>query len=127
MPVKIDTSLEIFQTTYDPPRHDICHKHHKQRLCKIITTRVTFHFVNVLVVQFKVIGDIYSFTPLQYKNCILISILRIQRLNKLYCGTKNVAIYVCSSGKFPEYGKYACVKDLTNIMSAWAGGWVRIQ
>ena len=38
-------------------------------------------------------------------------------LSNLYCGTKNVAIYVCSSGKFPEYGKYACVKDLTNIMS----------
>ena len=40
-------------------------------------------------------------------------------LKKLYCGTKNVAIYVCSSGKFPEYGKYACVKDLTNIMSGF--------
>ena len=34
-----------------------------------------------------------------------------------YCGTKNVAIYACSSGKFLDYGKYACVKDLTNIMS----------
>ena len=28
-------------------RHDICHKHHKQRLCKIISTWVTFYFVNV--------------------------------------------------------------------------------
>ena len=26
-------------------RDDICHKHHKQRLCKIITTRVKFYFV----------------------------------------------------------------------------------
>ena len=24
-------------------RRDICHKHHKQRLCKIISTRVKFH------------------------------------------------------------------------------------
>ena len=29
-------------------RHDICHKHHKQRLCKIISVWVKFHFVNVL-------------------------------------------------------------------------------
>ena len=28
-------------------RDDICHKHHKQRLCKIITTRVKFYFVDV--------------------------------------------------------------------------------
>ena len=34
-------------------RHEICHKHHKQRLCKIFTTRVKFHFGNVLLVQFK--------------------------------------------------------------------------
>ena len=25
-----------------PARHDICHKHHKQRLCKIISARVKF-------------------------------------------------------------------------------------
>ena len=30
-------------------RHDICHKHHKQRLCKIIITRVKFHLVNVFL------------------------------------------------------------------------------
>ena len=29
------------------PRDDICHKHHKQRLCKIITTRLKFYFVDV--------------------------------------------------------------------------------
>ena len=29
-------------------RDDICHKHHKQRLCKIIITRVKVHFVNVV-------------------------------------------------------------------------------
>ena len=28
-------------------RDDICHKHHKQRLCKIIITRVKVHFMNV--------------------------------------------------------------------------------
>ena len=28
-------------------RDDICHKHHKQRLYKIITTRVKFYFVDV--------------------------------------------------------------------------------
>ena len=28
-------------------RDDICHKHHKQHLCKIITTRVKFYFVDV--------------------------------------------------------------------------------
>ena len=31
----------------DGPRDDICHKHHKQRLCKIIITRVKVHFVDV--------------------------------------------------------------------------------
>ena len=28
-------------------RDYICHKHHKQRLCKIITTRVKLYFVDV--------------------------------------------------------------------------------
>ena len=28
-------------------RDDICHKHHKQHLWNIITTRITFHFVDV--------------------------------------------------------------------------------
>ena len=28
-------------------RDDICHKHHKQRLCKIITTGVKFYLVDV--------------------------------------------------------------------------------
>ena len=40
------------QPDMDPFRRDICHKHHKQRLCKIISTRVKFHFVNVLLEQF---------------------------------------------------------------------------
>ena len=31
---------------------------------------------------------------------------------------KNVAIYSFSTGKFLNIRKYACVKDLTNIMSA---------
>ena len=33
-------------------RHDICHKHHKQRLCKIVSTQVKFHFENVILEQF---------------------------------------------------------------------------
>ena len=33
-------------------RHDICHKHHKQRLCKIFRSRVKFHIVDVLLEQF---------------------------------------------------------------------------
>ena len=47
----------------------------------------------------------------------IISILRREMPKFAYCGTKNVAIYAYSSGKFLDYGKYACVKDLTNIMS----------
>ena len=35
-----------------------------------------------------------------------------------YKGTKNVAIFAFSLGKFLDFRKYACVKDLTNIMSA---------
>ena len=35
-----------------------------------------------------------------------------------HCGIRNVAIYAYSSGKFLDHGKYACVKYLTNIMSA---------
>ena len=33
-----------------------------------------------------------------------------------YYGTRNVAIYACTSGKFLDY---ACEKYLTNIMSGW--------
>ena len=33
-------------------RREICHKHHKQRLCKIISIRVKFHFVSVHLEQF---------------------------------------------------------------------------
>ena len=34
-------------------RRDICHKHHKQRLCKNINTWVKIQFVNVLLVELK--------------------------------------------------------------------------
>ena len=34
-----------------------------------------------------------------------------------YYWTTNVSINACSSRKFLDYGKYACAKDLTNIMS----------
>ena len=33
-------------------RREICHKHHKQRLCKIISSRVKFDFLSVLLEQF---------------------------------------------------------------------------
>ena len=36
-----------------------------------------------------------------------------------YKGTENVAIYAFSSGKFLNIKVYACVKDLTNIMSGY--------
>ena len=39
--------FSISRIVEDPTRHDICHKHHKQRLCKIITSRVKFYFMNV--------------------------------------------------------------------------------
>ena len=49
-------------------RRDICHKHHKQRLCKIISTRVKFHFVSVFLEQFMYIwyfcGNIQSCKPM---------------------------------------------------------------
>ena len=41
----------------------------------------------------------------------------IRNVRLSYQGTKNVAIYALSSGKFLYVRKYACVKDLTNIMS----------
>ena len=34
----------------------------------------------------------------------MISILRRKMLKFAYCGTKIVAIYACSAGKFPDYG-----------------------
>ena len=31
---------------------------------------------------------------------------------------RNAKHFITSPGKFLDYGKYACVKDLTNIMSS---------
>ena len=53
-------------------RHDICHKHQKQRLCKIISTRVKFHFVSVLLVQFVYVS--YSFCGNVVQNWDIIQI-----------------------------------------------------
>ena len=39
--------LLIFLYTPPRPRDDICHKHHKQGLCKNITTLVKSYFVDV--------------------------------------------------------------------------------
>ena len=41
-----------FKTGILGDRHDICHKHHKQRLCRIINSRVKFQFVDVHVEHF---------------------------------------------------------------------------
>ena len=44
--------------------------------------------------------------------------LRIRNAKLSYFGIRNVAIYAFSSGKFLNVRVlYACVKDLTNIMS----------
>ena len=42
---------------------------------------------------------------------------RIRNAKLSYFGNRNVAIYAFSSGKFLNIRVYACVKDLTNIMS----------
>ena len=41
----------------------------------------------------------------------------IRRAKLSHKGTKNVAIYAFSSGKFLDDKEYACVNDLTNIVS----------
>ena len=41
-------------------RDHICHKHHKQRLCKIIITRVKVHFVNVFLDQLKKYDSVFG-------------------------------------------------------------------
>ena len=53
--MKMTTMMII--TFFLRPRLDICHKHHKQRLCKIIITRVKFYFVNVFLEH----GCVYHF------------------------------------------------------------------
>ena len=45
-------------------------------------------------------------------------IILILGLEMSYEGTRNVVIYAFSSGKLLNVRVYACVKDLTNIMSA---------
>ena len=46
--------------------------------------------------------------------------VRIRNAKVLHKGTRNVAIYAFSLGKFLIVSVYACVKDLTNIMSVIA-------
>ena len=45
---------------------------------------------------------------------------RIRNAKLSYKGSRNVAIYAFSSGKFLNVRVYACVKDLTNIMSVYS-------
>ena len=114
-------------------RHDICHKHHNRRLCKIISTGVKFYFVNVFLEH----GCVYHFFVVvifshvnqrqsvkwanKYKILILNSHFRLRKLRSSYQGTKNVAIYAFSSGKILDVRQIAGVKDMTNIMSAGKG------
>ena len=51
----VTTILLHLGVTLLPDRRDICHKHHKQRLCKIIINGAIFHFVIVLLKQFMYI------------------------------------------------------------------------
>ena len=112
-------------------RHDICHKHHKQRLCKIISARVKFYFVNVFLehgcvsfwflVIFSHVNQWQSVKwANKYKILILNSHFRLRKLRLSYQGTKNVAIYALSSGKILDVIKIAGVKNMTNIMSGFA-------
>ena len=47
-------------------RDDICHKHHKQRLCKIIITQVKVHFVDVWMWYDSVFGNIKQYLPIKH-------------------------------------------------------------
>ena len=47
---------------------------------------------------------------------------RIRNSKLSYYWTRKVAIHAFSLGKFPDVRKYACVKYLTNIMSALQAG-----
>ena len=49
----VNTQFKGVRKKTDKTRRDICHKHHEQRLCKIFTSWVKFHFVNVLLVKLK--------------------------------------------------------------------------
>ena len=55
---------------------------------------------------------------LQVENWDILRIFWIRNAKLSHKGTENVAIYAFSSGKFLNVRKLACVKDLTNIMSA---------
>ena len=43
----LDIAITRIENEMPQFRHDICRKHHKQRLCEIISTRVKFHFADV--------------------------------------------------------------------------------
>ena len=58
-------------------RHDICHMHHMQRMCKIISPRVRFYIVKVLFEQFMKVS--FCFFVMQANDKVL-SDLASQRL-----------------------------------------------
>ena len=63
-------------------------------------------------------GNVQSYLPM-IRYIVSLQVQNgIRNVRLSYQGTKNVAIYAFSSGKFLYVRKYACVKDLTNIMSA---------
>ena len=48
---------------WPPPRHDICHMHHMQRMCKVISPRVKFYILKALFEQYE--GIILVFSNIQ--------------------------------------------------------------
>ena len=102
-------------------RHEICHKHHKQRLCKIFTTRVKFHFGNVLVVQFKsyYFGILVISTNIRPKNWISWTEKSAENLNfpqKDCFRTRKLSILQClRKGQQTSLKTKICWKVLQNM------------
>ena len=103
-------------------RHVICHMYHMQCMCKFVL-HFEGAFLTLYVCIILVFGIIQSYKEmikygviLQVKDWDIILILGLETLNCHIKGTRNVAIYAFSSGKFLNVRICACVKDLTNIM-----------
>ena len=74
------------------------------------------YHISLLVIFGQLINDKVLCEPASTKlGCY--PTFRIRNPNLSYYGTRDVAIHAFSLGKFPDVRKYACVKDLTNIMS----------
>ena len=74
------------------------------------------YHISLLVIFSQLINDKVLYEPASTKlECY--PTFRIRHPKLTYYGTRDVAIHAFSLGKFPDVRKYACVKDLTNIMS----------